>query len=213
MTARLLSLLLAFALLLTLAAGCSPGATQPAEPDSVGITEPAGDETEEPAEAAAPTALALETDGERSALAVAQREESRRWASGDSVNGTPVTGEPFLVGYGVLLHDGATQYQVLVIGGEVVGAFGRSADLRYIEAPFADFNPTTDPASAQQSAAFDAAKAEIASVNPNAMQGGIEYYSFFYPPLNDAQYPQVAIYTDPELAEFPHAMGGAYGWR
>ncbi|MBN2847169.1 MAG: hypothetical protein JXP72_01825, partial [Coriobacteriia bacterium] len=116
MIARPLSILLALALLLALAAGCSPGSTQPAEPDSAEITEPADEAGEpasgEPAETesdqlAPPAALALSTDGERAALATAQGDESRKWASGDSVNGAPVAGEPFLVGYGILLHDGA----------------------------------------------------------------------------------------------------------
>ncbi|MBN2847443.1 MAG: hypothetical protein JXP72_03215, partial [Coriobacteriia bacterium] len=134
-------------------------------------------------------------------------------ASGDSVNGAPVAGEPFLVGYGILLHDGATQYQVNVFGDEVGGAFGKTAEPRFIEATFADFNPTTAPASAQQTAAFETALAEIAPVNPNATQGGVEFYIFFYPPLDEVQYPEVAIYADPELADFPQAIGGVYGWR
>lgn len=219
MIARLLLLLLAFTLLLALAVGCSPGATQPAEPDSVVITEPAGNESEEPAvdsepaDSAAPAALSLSTDGERAALSIAQGDESRRWASGDSVNGVPVAGEPFLVGYGILLHDGTTQYQVNVFGDEVGGAFGKTAEPRYIEAPFADFNPTTAPASAQQTKAFESAVAEIAPVKPTATQGGIEFYIFFYPPLDEVQYPEVAIYSDPELGEFPQAIGGVYGWR
>ncbi|MHB1018089.1 MAG: hypothetical protein ACYC2X_09430 [Coriobacteriia bacterium] len=219
MTARPLSLLLAFTLILALAAGCSPGATQLAAPDSVVITEPAEEPASgEPAETdsdelAPPTALALSTDGERTALAAAQGDESRTWASGDSVNGTPVAGEPFLVGYGILLHDGTTQYQVNVFGDEPGGAFGKSAEPRYIEAQFADFNPTTAPASAQQTAAMEAAKTEIAPINPNATQGGVEFYIFFYPPLDEVQYPSVSLYSSPGEASSPQAIGGVYGWR
>lgn len=221
MTTRPLSLLLALTLILALATGCSPGATQPAEPDSVVITEPAQDDSAsdgEPAagdsdELAPPAALTLSTDGERAALAAAQGDESRTWASGDVVNGTPVTGEPFLVGYGILLHDGTTQYQVNVFGDEVGGAFGKSAEPRYIEAPFADFNPTTAPASAQQTAAVEAATAEIAPINPNATQGGVEFYIFFYPPLDEVQYPSVSLYSSPGEGSSPQAIGGVYGWR
>lgn len=220
MTARLLSLLLALALLLTLATGCSPGATQPAEPDSVEITEPAGDEAAEepatdaePADSGAPTALTPETDGEKSAAQAADSDESRTWASGDPMNGTPVSGEPFLVGYGILLHDGTTQYQVRVLGGEVVGAFGKTAEPSIIEAPFADFNPTIGPASARQTEAVEAARAEIASVNPSATQGGVEFYVFFYPPIDEGQYPEVCLLASPTESASPQTMGGTYGWR
>lgn len=216
MMKRTLLLLLALTLLLAAAAGCSSGATQPAEPDSVESSEPDDDATEdeaEPADADAPAALELETDGEKSAAQVAQSDESRTWASGDVVNGTPVAGDPFLVGYGVLVHDGVTQFQVTVLDGEVVGAFGKSAEPRYIQATFANFNPTIDPASARQTEAFEAAKAEIAAVNPNATQGGIEFYVFFYPPIDEVQYPEVCLYASPGDSGSPQAIGGTYGWR
>lgn len=214
MIKRTLFLLLALTLLLSLATGCSPGATAPAESDSVEITEPAGDDAEaESDESAAPVALDLETDGEKSAVVIAQGDVSRKWGSGDSINGTPVSGEPFLVGYGVLVHDGAKQYQVNVFNGAVVGFFGKSAEPRYIEAQFQGYNPTIAPSSARQTEAFEAAKAEVAAVNPNATQGGIEYYVFLYPQVEEGQYPQVCIYAEPTLADSPQAIGGTYGWQ
>lgn len=220
MTTRLLSLLLGLALLLTLAVGCSLGATEPAEPDSVEITEPTGDDAAgepatdaEPADSGAPTALTLETDGEKTAAETADSDESRTWASGDVMSGSPVSGEPFLVGYGILLHDGTTQYQVRVLGGEVVGAFGKTAEPRFIDAPFADFNPTIAPASARQTQAFDTAKAEIAAVNPNATQGGVEYYVFFYPQVDEGQYFEVCLLASPAEGASPQTMGGTYGWQ
>ncbi|MHB1137081.1 MAG: hypothetical protein ACYCXR_08660 [Coriobacteriia bacterium] len=215
MLKRSLWFLLAFTLILALASGCSPGATQPAEPDSVEITEPAGEPVTdpEPADSGAPTALPLETDGEKNAAQTAESDESRTWASGDTVNGTPVPGEPFLVGYGILLHDGTTQYQVRVLNGEVVGAFGKTAEPRLIEAPFANFNPTIGPDSARQTEAVETAKDEIAFVNPNATQGGIEFYVFFYPPIDEGQFPEVCLLASPTESASPQTMGGTYGWR
>lgn len=217
MIKRTLLLLLALTLLLALAAGCSPGSTDTTKPEATeDAASTGGDSTgteAEPAEAAAPAKLAPETDGEKTAASQAQSEEARKWASGDSINGAPVAGEPFLAGYGVLVHDGSKQYQVSVFDGVVLGFFGKSADLRYVEAQFQGYNPTIAPSSARQTEAFEAAKAEVASINPNATQGGIEYYIFLYPQVDEAQYPQVCIYTSPTLADSPWAMGGAYGWR
>lgn len=221
MIKRSLWLLLALMLMLATAAGCSlpvrSEVTQvedsggaAADDDEADAGTEAGSESEE---SAAPAALPLETDGEKASAQVAQSEESRTWASGDTVNGTPVSGDPFLVGYGVLLHDGTTQYQVRVIDGKVAGAFGKTAEPRYIEAPFANYNPTVAPASARQTEAFNAAKAEIAAINPNATQGGIEFYAFFYPPIDETQYPEVCLLASPTQSASPHAMGGTYGWR
>ena len=217
---RTLWVLVAILLLASAIVGCSPdspdttgspdaGETTSSDSDS-GTTADTGLEA---AESDEPAALAPETDGEKTAAAHAETEESRKWASGDPQNGTPVAGDPMFVGYGVLVHDGAKQYQVMVIDGAVTGFFGKSADPRYIEAPFQDYNPTIDPASARQSEAFEAAKAEIAAINPNATQGGIEFYVFFYPSVEEASYPQACIYAEPALAEFPMAIGGSFGWR
>ena len=132
---------------------------------------------------------------------------------GSRTGGTPVAGEPFLVGYGVLVHDGTTQYQVTVCDGEVIGFLFSTNSQRYIEGPFADYNPTIDPASARQTEAFEVAKAEIARVNPAATQGGIELYTIFYPSETVGSYPHVAIYTSPVVSDSPWAMGGSFGWR
>lgn len=217
MIKRTLWLLLALTLLLALAAGCSPGSSDTTKPEATEGAASTGDDATEtesdPAEAAAPVKLSPETDGEKTAASQAQSEEARKWASGDWQNGIPAEGEPFLAGYGVLVHDGSKQYQVNVFDGAVLGFFGKSADPRYIEAPFLGYNPTIAPSSARQTEAFEAAKVEIASINPNATQGGIEYYVFLYPQVNEGQYPQVCIYTSPTLSDSPWAMGGAYGWR
>lgn len=215
---RTLWVLVAILLLASAIAGCSPDSPDTTgSPDAGEATssdsETSADTGSEAAETAEPAALAPETDGEKAAAAHAETDEARKWASGDVQNGTPVAGDPFLAGYGVLVHDGATQYQVMVIDGAVTGFFGKSAQPRYIEASFQGYNPTIDPASARQTDAFEAAKAEIAAVNPNATQGGIEFYIFFYPPVGEGQYPQACIYAEPSLAEYPMAIGGTYGWN
>lgn len=189
--------------------GTTGKATTPAERGSGGTSEEAVTESPKLAE---PTQLAPETDGEKKGLTYAQGEEARRWASGDAVNGAPVPGEPFLVGYRCVVHDGTTQYQVAVIGGKVVPAFGIKAPLIVVEAQFQGYNPTIDPESDRQRKAFDAAKAEVAKTNPNATQGGIEYYIFFYPRIDDGGFPEAGIYAHPSLADSPMATGGAYGW-
>lgn len=217
MIKRSLWLLLALTLLLALAAGCSPSASDNTAPEATEGSS-AGDDTaagagSESAGSADPVKLAPETDGEKEALALAESEEARKWGSGDWQNGTPVAGDPFLVGYGVLVHDGATQYQVTVLDGEVVGFFSNTNAQRYVEAPFANYNPTIAPASARQTEAFEAAKAEIAAVNPNATQGGIEYYAIFYPSEFEGTYPHVCIYASPTVSASPWAMGGSFGWQ
>ncbi len=211
---RTLWVLVAILLLASAIAGCSPDSPDTTGSQDSGETASgdAGTATE-PAEPSGPAELAPETDGEKEALALAESEEARKWASGDWQNGTPVAGDPFLVGYGVLVHDGTTQYQVSVFDGEVVGFFANTNSQRYVEAPFANYNPTIEPASARQTEAFEAAKAEIASVNPNATQGGIEYYDVFYPSEFEGTYPHVAIYAAPVISSSPWAMGGSFGWQ
>lgn len=217
MIKRSLSLLLALTLLLALAAGCSSGSSEDTAPKategSPADSDAAADTGSEPAGSADPVKLSPETDGEKQAMTLAQSDEARKWASGDWQNGIPVAGDPFLAGYGVLVHDGTTQYQVTVLDGEVVGFFGKNAPLRYVEAPFANYNPTIVPDSARQTKAFDAAKTEIASVNPAATQGGIEFYVVFYPPQTEGWYPQVCIYASPIVSDSPWAMGGSFGWQ
>lgn len=215
---RTLWVLAATLVLVMAVAGCVPVREEitKVEDSETTTTEPgSGDASGETdtAASAGPAKLAPETDGEKEALALAQSEEARKWASGDWQNGTPVAGEPFLVGYGVLVHDGATQYQVTVLDGEVVGFFSNTNAQRYVEAPFANYNPTITPASARQTEAFEAAKAEIAAVNPNATQGGIEYYVVFYPSQLEGTYPNVCIYASPTLSDLPWAMGGSFGWQ
>lgn len=214
---RTLWVLVAMLLLVAAVTGCSSEGSDTSDAkDSESATSESGS-GDSPAESddaapAGPAELAPETDGEKEALALADSEEARKWGSGDWQNGTPVAGEPFLVGYGVLVHDGATQYQVTVVGGEVVGFFAKSNTQRYVESQFANFNPTIEPATARQSEAFEAAKAEIAAVNPNATQGGIEYYAVFYPSEFEGTYPHVAIYASPVISSSPWAMGGSFGW-
>ncbi len=212
---RTLWVLVAVLVLAMVGAGCSPdaqdtGGSQGSE-DATTDTSVAAENDD--AAASAPARLAPETDAEKNALVTAETEEARLWGSGDTVNGTPVEGDPFLVGYGVLLHDGTTQYQVVVLDGTVQGFFGNKDGLRYVEAPFANFNPTVAPATARQTEAFEAAKAEIASVNPGATQGGIEVYYVFYPSALEGTFPSVAIYASPSLTASLFASGGSYGWR
>ncbi|MGB4441365.1 MAG: hypothetical protein WBJ62_03980 [Coriobacteriia bacterium] len=218
MIKRALVLLLALTLLLAAAAGCSlPVRSEVTQVEDSGETavDANGDaETDAAAaDSAGPAALEPETDGEKEALALAESDEARTWASGDVQNGTPVAGEPFLVGYGILLHDGSTQYQVSVFDGEVVGFFSNTNGQRYVEAPFANYNPTIEPASARQTEAFEAAKAEIAGVNAAATQGGIEYYAVFYPSEFEGTFPHVAIYASPDAGAGSWAMGGSFGWQ
>lgn len=214
---RTLGVLAAIFLLSTTVAGCLPvreEVTQVEGSEAAATGSGSSDSSAEGSDAAAgPAELSPETDGEKEALTLADSEEARKWGSGDWQNGTPVAGEPSLVGYGVFVHDGVTQYQVTVVGGEVVGFFSNTNAQRYIESPFADYNPAIAPASARQTEAFEAAKAEIASVNPNATQGGIEYYMFFYPSQDEGTYPYVAVYTAPVMSESPWAMGGSFGWQ
>lgn len=217
MIKRSLWLVLALTLLIALVSGCSSGSSDAGGSGTTGSA-PAGDDIpadggSEPAGSAAPVKLSPETDGEKEAMALAESEEARKWGSGDWQNGTPVAGDPFLVGYGVLVHDGATQYQVTVLDGKVVGFFSNTNAQRYVEAPFANYNPTIEPASARQTEAFEAAKAEIASVNPAATQGGIEYYAIFYPSEFEGTYPHVCIYAAPTISASPWAMGGSFGWQ
>ena len=219
--ARTLWALVAVLLLVAATVGCSPSGTDTAgsqEPEDVVSTpeNAAGEAPEtapEDSDASGPATLTPETDGEKNALVTAETEEARLWGSGDTVNGTPVEGDPFLVGYGVLLHDGATQYQVVVIDGAVQRFFGNTQGLRYIEAPFSDFSPTITPESDRQREAFEAAKTEIASVNPKATQGGIEFYYVFYPSTLESTFPSVALYTSPSLSASLFASGGSYGWQ
>lgn len=155
---RTLWALVAVLLLVAATVGCSPSGTDTAgsqEPEDVVSTpeDAAGEAPEtapEDSDASGPATLTPETDGEKNALVTAETEEARLWGSGDTVNGTPVEGDPFLVGYGVLLHDGVTQYQVVVIDGAVQRFFGNTQGLRYIEAPFSDFSPTITPESDRQ---------------------------------------------------------------
>lgn len=213
---RTLWVLVAMLVLAAAVAGCSPDSpdttgSQDSGETAAGSGDTAGSDSE-PAEPAGPATLTPETDGEKEALTLAQSEEARKWGSGDWQNGTPVAGEPFLVGYGVLVHDGATQYQVTVADGEVIGFFGKNAPSRYVEAPFANYNPTIEPESARQTEAFEAAKTEISGVNPNATQGGIEYYLILYPSQLEGTYPSVSIYASPTVSASPWAMGGSFGW-
>lgn len=193
------------------AAGCSRPEPQVAEPAA-----PAASSGEEAApEAQAEKGLeALEpqTDAERTAVEAAATSEGRAWAKGNPDGSVgEAAGDPFLVGYTALLNDGKTQYAVLVLGGEAVPYF-TGAPEPYIQSPYApDINRTMAPATPRQTVAFEAAKASLASVNPKATQGGIEFYRVAFPgtPLEvgGKDYPMVSVYAAP-ANDLLFGMGG-----
>ena len=130
-----------------------------------------------------------------------------KWASGDWQNGTPVKGDAMLVGYGIVVHDGTTQYQVKVMDGTVVKYFGSTSDV-FITGQYSSFVSVIGPSSDQQQKAWDAALAEVKETNPNVDAGGIEYYLFYFPKIDDNAYPAVAVYAQPPAPDVPYAMGG-----
>lgn len=151
-------------------------------------------------------ALAVETVGEKAALEAAKADEGRTWASGNAATGKPVAGEPFLAGYVCLVHDKAKQYQVKVLDGKVVPYFGAAGDAILI-GKFENLNPTIEPESDTQKAAFAAAKAEVAKTNPAATQGGIELYAIYFPKTGAGAYPSVMVYADRSVGS-TYASGG-----
>ena len=190
-------------------AGCArsePEAADPAAPTT---------SAEEPASPAADEGLASlepETDAERSALEAAATPEGRMWAVGNPDGSLgEAKGDPFLAGYTVMLNDGETQYAVLVLGGEAIPYF-IGAPEPYIKGPYApDINRTMAPATPRQTEAFEAAKASLASVNPKATEGGIEFYRVAFPnvstEVNGLDYPMVSIYAVPS-DDLLFGMGG-----
>lgn len=191
------------------AAGCSSPEPEAAEPPTpAASTEEAPDAQAE----AGLEALEPQTDAERTAVEAAATSEGRAWAAGtpDGSLGE-AAGDPFLVGYTVLLNDGKTQYAVLVLGGEAVPYF-TGAPEPYIQSPYApDINRTMAPATPRQTEAFEAAKASLASVNAKATEGGIEFYRVAFPgsPLEvgGMDYPMVSIYAAPS-DDLLFGMGG-----
>ncbi|MBN1192182.1 MAG: hypothetical protein JXA36_00605 [Coriobacteriia bacterium] len=150
--------------------------------------------------------LEPETDGERLALFVAELDEGRTWASGDPYAGEPVEGHAFLGGYIFILHDGETQYAVKILDGKAVPFFSRASDVLLVSAYDEGMNPTIAPQTPRQQAALDAAKAEVAKVNPDATQGGIELYVVYFPRADDGLYRTVSVYAD--VTAGTYALGG-----
>lgn len=191
-------------------AGCSrqePGAEQPTAPA-------ASSEQEKPSAEAEAGLAALEpqTDAERTAIEAAATPEGRAWAVGNPDGSAgEAAGDPFLAGYTVLLNDGESQYGVLVLDGEPVQYF-LGAPEPYLKSAYApDVNRTMAPATPRQTEAFEAAKASLASVNPKATQGGIEFYRVAFPgtPLEvgGRDYPMVSVYAAP-ADDLLFGMGG-----
>jgi hypothetical protein len=200
--------LLVALLLFGMLAGCSGGGepTSTAEEESPGASGGAAPETEE----AGPVALQIETDAESKALGQAGSEDGRKWALGNPEAGA-AQGEPYLVGYGFVINDGTTQYQVSVHNGEVTGYFGKDS-IRVISGPFDNFNPGVTPETDRQRAAMDAALAEVALENPNAKTAVLGTYLFLFPRLEDGSSPQVAVYADPQFDYSPWSSGGPGTW-
>lgn len=154
--------------------------------------------------------LDLETDGEKDALAIAESEEGRKWASGDFMNGTPVEGDARLVGYTFLVHDDNSYYQLRVMGGELVAYVGMGDDIVLSGSPYdpeawRPLPPETD----RQTEAWELVLAEVAKTNPGATQGGIESYVFFFPAGEDGFAPAVNVYSNrTDYSVF--AMGGPW---
>lgn len=149
-----------------------------------------------------------ETPAETDALAIAASDEGRKWASGDVQNGTPVQGDAFLAGYTFRIHDGITQYQVRVMNGKLYGYVGGNTD-RALASPyeagwFNDPEPETD----RQREAWDLALAEVAKLNPDATQGGLESFVVLFQPADDGSWPEVLVYADRQYSNF--AMGGPW---
>jgi hypothetical protein len=180
--------------------GCARSEPEPADPAAP--TASAEETTSPVAEGVGLASLEPETDPERAALKAAVTPEGRKWAVGNPDGSLgEAAGDPFLVGYTVLLNDGETQYAVLVLGGEPVPYFAGVPE-PFIKSPYApDINRSMAPATPRQTEAFEAAKASLASVNPKADRGGIEFYRVAFPgaPLEAGgmDYPMVSIYAAP----------------
>lgn len=200
--------------LLLLAALSATGCSRP-EPEAAEPSAPAASSQEAAPESPAETGLAAlepQTDAERTALEAAATPEGRSWAKGNPDGSAgEAAGDPILVGYTVMLNDGDSQYAVLVLGGKAVPYF-IGAPEPYIQSPYApDINRTMAPATPRQTEAFEAAKASLASVNPKATEGGIEFYRVAFPgsPLEvgGMDYPMVSVYAAP-ADDLLFGMGG-----
>ena len=156
-------------------------------------------ETTTTAPAAGLIALAIETAGEQVALDTAATATGRGWAMGDPTGTAMAVGDPFLVGYEVLLHDGVTQHQVMVQGETVVSYFGGASDLFDIPGPIADMWKAVTPETPRQQAAVDAARASLVATAPGAINGGILAYRVAFPATESVtgavQYPVVTVFA------------------
>lgn len=187
-------------------AGCS--ASGGAKTDSTKTS--SGENAQEPSKSAL-AELKAETDGEKAALKAAAAEEGRKWATGNIQTGETAKGDPFLGGYVVTLNDGAKQYQILVLGGEVAPFFyADGKDMAIISAYSAGTNPTIEPQSERQEAAVAAAKKWLAKTTPGEMKGGIELYRCYFEEQevrSTSGYPSVSIYADTTMGTV-YSMGG-----
>lgn len=190
---RCMVLIVVLALLIGMV-GCS--GTETSTPDASGSAGSAGSGGGEgTSDKAAFPALKLETEGEKEALAIAETEEGRKWASGDYMNGTPVEGGAILVGYTFLVHDNGSYYQLRVMDGKLYPYVGMGADIMI----GGSYDPTAwrpiPPETGRQTEAWELALAEVAKTNPGATQGGLETYIFHFPPGADGFAPEVCIYS------------------
>jgi len=202
---KLCSFVPALVLAALLAVGC---ASQPPSPQgSTPATGTADSGTQ--AAGAGFKAMPAETAAEKNALVLAAKPVGRRWAAGDPNKSAEAAGDPFLAGYSVTLFDGKTQYDVWVLGGVVV-PFTNGAGPLYLKFPADGYNTPSPPATGNQRAAVDAAKASLKDVAPNAKGGGIGQYIVFFPRTGTGAgegYPCVAIFTK-SISDSPYAQGG-----
>lgn len=196
--------LLALTMVLVAASGC----TSPAK----STTTPAGGSStpaEKPADAGV-AAITPETDAEKAALVAAAMPVGRKWAAGNPNGTAEAPGDPFLVGYDVMLYDGATQYQVTVIDGAAVPFFGKTGT-KYVKSAKDDYNKPLPAATKRQKDALSAAQAYIKDVAPAAQPGGVADYLVYFPTEPGPSgyiYPSVAILANRVDSASAYAMGG-----
>lgn len=186
----------------------------------VATTVPAGNETTAPPGTDAPTttvgdtgpaALEPETDAERGAVAAAATDEGRRWAVGLPSGTERAAGDPYLVGYTVLVTDGTTDYTVVVLGTEAVPYF-TSGDVMYVSQETSILYAV--PAeTARQTAAVESAVAWMKAEGIEVTGRGIEAYRVMFPSTEPPTsigtfHPQVEVYADQATIGSTFASGG-----
>ena len=153
------------------------------------------------------------TARENEALALAASDTGRKWANGNPDGSLGLAeGDPFLAGYQIMLTDMKTIYIVTVFNGVVYPTtFGTPKDLKddnyAISFPYSpDQDYSVKVEGPNQTAAFEAAKAEVTKRNPDATQGGISVIMFSFAGDKNGNYAMVGIFANHDIGDF--SMGG-----